>query len=209
MLKPIYIGILILLTSGCAGSMSWVAWRGYDKPVQPPPSPGSYKTVSGNCFSIGVQNLSPKQETAVLEAAGRVCEVISSTEFKQRVSTQQWFTSCDITASNRERMLKGPQIYEIINSSIPNFSVHPKKPWMAIAQADRVYKRMAIDPTRINMWYSDNQKGKLINTMAHEITHLASVLFRDRGHGTPDCPDTKLVSYGVGNLVEELAGKSI
>jgi hypothetical protein len=205
MLKLLCVSILVFITSGCAGTMSWVAWRGYDAPIEPPPSPGSYKPVAGNCFSIGVQNLNAKQETAILEAAGKVCAVLTSTAFKERVVSQQWITSCDKAESDDEDWIKGPQIYRILSSNIPNFSVHPKKPWMAIAQADLANKRMAIDPDRINEWYSDNQKGNLINTIAHEITHLTTHFFRDRGHGTPKCPDAKLVSYGMGNLVEELA----
>ena len=38
----------------------------------------------------------------------------------------------------------------------------------------------------------------------HEITHTVSFRFLDAGHGTPECPDAELVSYGIGNLVAKM-----
>ena len=66
--------------------------------------------------------------------------------------------------------------------------------------------RVAIKPKRIMAWYSDDLKTKslLINTIAHEITHTVSYTFSDSGHGTKECPDEELVSYGIGNLVAKM-----
>jgi hypothetical protein len=210
-MKKLIVAIIILSTAGCSGGMSWVAWRGYDDPLKTP-SPSSYKSVDGECFSIGVQNLDEKQKKAVMEAAGEVCKVIKSEEFKIRVIAQEWMASCDIVHEAKKDIIKGEEVFNIISNGIPDFSVNPQKPWMAIAQAQRSENdhtriRMAINPSRINKWYTPENKGLLVNTIAHESTHLISFSFRDRGHGTTQCPDAKLVSYGIGNLVEELANQ--
>lgn len=191
--------------------MSWVAWRGYEDPIKTH-APGSYKSVEGGCFSIGVQNLSQAQELAVMEAAGHVCRVVNGEEFKNRVLNQEWMASCDLDAEGKKDTIDGEEVLNIMSNGIPDFSVNPKKPWMAIAQAQKsesnpTKNRMAIKPTRIDTWYSSDNKGLLINTIAHEATHLISFSFRDRGHGTIECPDANLVSYGIGNLVEELANQ--
>ena len=195
----------VLFMTGCAGSMSWVAWRGYDDPVKSPP-PGSYENIAGECFKVGTQNLNNEQRTAILEAASSVCSAIKSEEFKNRVQSLEWLASCDLKSNGKPDTLQGLEVFKIINTGIPDFSVNPKYPWMAIAQAQKSENRMAIKPPRINGWYSSN-KGALINTIAHESTHLISYSFKDRGHGSDSCPDSKLVSYGIGNLIEELALK--
>ena len=208
-MSKLFLLSLLVITAGCSGTMSWVAWRGYNDPIETPP-PGSYKLVEGDCFSIGVQNLNQKQEAAIMEAAGHVCRVINSEKFRSRVLSQEWMASCDLDSDGNKDIIDGKDVLNIMSSGIPNFSVNPKKPWLAIAQAQKsennhTKNRMAIKPARIEAWHSTDKKGLLVNTIAHEATHLISFSFRDRGHGTTECPDSNLVSYGIGNLVEELA----
>ena len=201
--------IILLVASQLCGC-GWIAWVGYDDPVREPP-PGSYMLVDGECFSVGTQNLEEDQRQAVLGAAGRVCEVFKSRELQARVEAQEWIVSCD-GSNGSPRTMPGTEVYSLLRQQIPDFSIHSRRPWMAIAQAqksvhDHTRNRIAIRPERIQSWYSDSsdERGALINTIAHEITHLISFEFRDKGHGTARCPDNRLVSYGVGNLVQELA----
>lgn len=200
--------IVLLLCSSMCGC-AWVAWVGYEDPVTQPP-PGSYELVEGGCFRVGTQNLNIDQRRAILGAAGKVCQVFDSKDFQARVEGQEWIASCDGNDGS-PKIITGEEVYLLLQEEVPDFSVNPMWPWMAIAQAqksenDHVKNRIAIRPGRIDRWYSAEveDRGALINTVAHEITHLISYNFRDRGHGSKACPDDKLVSYGIGNLVEEL-----
>jgi hypothetical protein len=201
--------ILLVIVAICLNGCAWVAWRGYDDPTKTP-SPGDYKLVDGGCFSVGTQNLNNLQEQAILEASSVVCAVLKSDEFQKRVRSQNWLASCDLNVQGKPDVLSGNNVYEMIKLGIPDFSVNPQYPWMAIAQTQKsennhTKNRIAIKPSRIDAWYSLKEKGNLINTIAHESTHLISYSFRDKAHGSKKCPDSKLVSYGVGNLIEELA----
>lgn len=200
---------LLMTCSGC----SWIAWVGYDDPVRQPP-PGSYEPVAGGCFSVGTQNLNNEQRRAVMGAASAVCAVFESEAFEERVAAQSWLANCDGDGGSPE-VMSGDAVYAVLSERVPDFSVHPRKPWRAIAQAqksetDHRKNRVAIRPSRISAWHAGTAegRGRLINTTAHEITHLLSYAFRDEGHGSEACPDARLVSYGIGDLVEDLVGVS-
>jgi hypothetical protein len=199
---------VILFATGC---MKW-AWRGYDKPKE---SDYVSLNVSDHCMRIGVQNLNDEQKKAVLEAATEVCKILSSSEFRDSVLARTWLLSCDLLGSGPDEMT-GWEVFNILNNNIKDYSINPRKPWRAIAQTQRnendlVYNRVAISPAQIKKWASTDQKirGELVNTIAHETMHIISYSFRDRGHGTSACPNERLVSYGIGNLVEKLWLKKV
>lgn len=181
-----------------------MAWRGYEKP-----STNSYVSVEGDCFRIGVQNLSPIHSKSVREAGAVVCMIFHSEEFRDSVIAQSWLASCRKGSNEAPDLWDGQRVYEQINQKIDDFSVNPKRPWMAIAQTHKVENRIAISPSQLDKWNSQNLtlRTELINTLAHEITHLVSDDFQDRGHGTAECPDERLVSYGIGDLSARLALK--
>jgi hypothetical protein len=195
-----------LLTSLGPCDMMWYAWVGYDAPGQ-----GDFQQAGNtpNCMSIGVQNLTNERDSvAVLRAAGEACGIIASPEFASAVRARTWLASCKTPGGMPDQM-SGEEVYRQISSKLPSFSVHPRKPWGAIAQAhkdpngDPAQSRVAINPKQIRTWYSD-EPWEIVNTIAHETTHIISYDFQDGGHGTNACPDSALVSYGVGNLVERL-----
>jgi hypothetical protein len=197
---------LVLILFFAAGCMK-LAWRGYEKPKD---SDYASLNVSDHCMRIGVQNLDADEKKAVLEAAAEVCRIFSSSEFRDAVVAQSWLLSCDQLGGRPDEMT-GWEVYNSINIPIRNYSINPRKPWRAIAQTQRsendlAYNRVAISPAQIKKWKSSDLKLKadLINTIAHETMHIISYSFRDRGHGTTACPNEKLVSYGIGNLVERL-----
>lgn len=102
-------------------------------------------------------------------------------------------------------------IYKILSSGYVDYSINPRHPWMAIAQTqksenDHTKNRIAIKPKRIKTWFSENKETRslLINTIAHEITHTVSYKFADSGHGSEQCPNNELVSYGIGDIVAEI-----
>jgi hypothetical protein len=198
---------LILMMFCLVSSCKNIAWIGYKKPLEK-----DFESLgaSSNCMRIGVQNLDSLQRKAVLSAAAAVCKIFSDTAFKTRVVAQSWLLSCDERDGNVQSV-PGYEVLKIIDQKVSDFSVNPHKPWLAIAQTQRGgnninINRIAIDPARISAWYSNDRKVKaqLVNTVAHEIMHLVSNDFRDRGHGSADCPDNRLVSYGIGNLAAEI-----
>lgn len=199
----IFILPLIGLFSGCMS----IAWIGFKKP-----SEGDYVQVNSNsdCMRIAMQNLNDRQKLAITEASKDVCDIFSSDEFRDRVKSQNWLASCD-EINGKPDEVSGEVVYNSIMKKINNYSIHPRKPWLAIAQTQRsesdlAYNRVAIKPKRIEAWYSsvDTVKSELVNTIAHETMHIISFDYADRGHGSDKCPDNRLVSYGIGDLVEEL-----
>lgn len=199
--------IFFLLFIGLLSSCMSIAWIGFDKPNE-----ADYVVVNSNsnCMRIAMQNLNERQKIAITEAAKDVCEIFNSDEFRDRVKSQHWLASCDETNGKADEV-SGDDVYNSIIKKINDYSVHPRKPWLAIAQTQRnesdlVYNRVAIKPKRIEAWYSsiDSIKSELVNTIAHETMHIISFDFADRGHGSDKCPDERLVSYGIGNIVEEL-----
>jgi hypothetical protein len=204
-LKPMRNQIILLfllsqLLTGCT-----IAWRGYKAP-----SASNFNMLSANdkCMKIGTQNLDERQKKAVLEAASDVCGVLHSDEFKNILISKTWLSGCD-TDNGKPKTISGQEVYDLLMKKIPDYSVHPRKPWLAIALTSRdtsYFSRVAIRPDRIEAWYSEDvtARAELVNTIAHETMHVISEELVDRGHGTRDCPDHKLVSYAVGNIVEAL-----
>jgi hypothetical protein len=198
--------LLLAVTLSLSGCMS-IAWIGFKKPVE-----NDFVSLNSNenCMKIGKQNLNNRQKKAVLEAATEVCNIFHSDQFRKRVNAQTWLASCD-EKNGKPDEVTGEEVYKMLINNISNYSVHPRKPWRAIAQTQRneiyfVYNRVAIKPKIIEAWYSqvDTIKSELVNTIAHETTQIISFDFADRGHGSQKCPNDRLVSYGIGNLVEEL-----
>jgi hypothetical protein len=189
-----------------------LAWRGYEKPKD---TDYSSLGVNDHCMQIGVQNLNDEQKKAVLEAATEVCKILSSAEFRDSVLARNWLLSCDLLSGGPDEMT-GWEVYNVLNTPVRDYSINPRKPWRAIAQTQRnendlAYNRVAISPAQIKKWSSTDQKirGDLVNTIAHETMHIISYSFRDKGHGSADCPNERLVSYGIGNLVEKLWLKKV
>lgn len=199
--------LILVVSSSLSGCMS-IAWIGYKKPIQ-----SDFKSVNSNqnCMEIGVQSLNVRQAKAIQEAANDVCEILYSSKFKAAVISHDWLASCELSAGGKEDIMSGTNVYNLLMQKIPDYSVHARKPWLAIAQTQRnelnfVYNRVAIMPSRIEAWYSkvDTVKSELVNTIAHETTHIISNSFLDKGHGTNNCPNARLVSYGIGDLVEKI-----
>jgi hypothetical protein len=187
-------------------SCMWVAWIGYEHPTE---SDFHQVQTTPNCMAIGVQNLKdPRQRTAVLEAVGEVCLIFASAEFAREVASRTWLASCKRPNGGPDE-ISGEEVYRRLGGELPDYSVHPRDPWDAIAQADphddRMYNRVAISPSQIGKWYSRSRdtRGDLVNTIAHETTHIVSTGFQDEGHAE-NCDSDRLVSYGIGKLTEDL-----
>ena len=198
--------VILFLIALFLNSCMSIAWIGYDKPLQ-----DDYKEIDSVPIKIGMQNLKiEKQERAIREATKEVFLIFESVEFRTQVEAENWLVSCNII-NGKSDIMDGKNVYEILSSGFVNFSINPRHPWNAVAQtqksdSDHTKNRVAIKPKRIDAWSSDDieTKALLMNTIAHEITHTTSHKFSDGGHGTKNCPDEKLVSYGIGNLVAKM-----
>lgn len=192
--------ILSFLHSGCA----WVAWIGYNPRVQ-------YTSASSaECMVLGVQNLDSLQTRTVLTAAEDVCRIMRSMAFKTEVGAKMWIARCE-DENEQQDTLPGSEVLEILESAgVPRFSVHDRHPWNATGQADPhpdqpELNRIAIKPKYIRDGLNpDVEKAAPIrNTLAHEFMHIVSTRFQDEGWGETCQPD-RLVSYGIGDLVERI-----
>lgn len=204
-MKAMYLllAILAFMLNSCMS----IAWIGFKKPVE-----SDFTKISDDtrCMQVALQSLEETEVKSIREAAADVCEIFYSEEFKERVIAQNWLASCAKKNGKPDEM-SGQEVYELMMKNIPRYSIHSRKPWNAVAQTQKdesnfVYNRVAIKPKRIKAWESatDTIKSELVNTIAHETTHIIAYEFADAGHGTDECPDSNLVSYGIGNLVEEL-----
>ncbi|PKG50561.1 hypothetical protein CXF54_12290 [Olleya sp. 1-3] len=202
MKKALLLSVISIALNSCMS----IAWIGYDKPED-----SDYMSIENVPIKIGMQNLkNENQRKAIEEATKEVFSILKSEEFRKKVESKDWLISCKIENGNKD-ILDGKSVFKILNKGYVNLSINPRKPWRAIAQAqksqtDHTKNRIAIKPKRINTWFSNNieTKSELVNTIAHELTHTVSFKFLDTGHGTVECPDAELVSYGIGNLVAKM-----
>ena len=170
-------------------------WRGYDPTPRYAPGP-----PTPTCVEVGVQNLSPAQTRAVLEAADDVCRILASPAFADSVRSQTWLASCE-RSGGRPDAIAADSVVALMRSRRFAFSVHPRKPfraWGLTNRSDTLAIRVAIAPGSIRQ-----NAGDLRATFAHELTHVASGRFMDRGNGR-GCGQNDLVSYGVQEIVETL-----
>lgn len=198
--------ILLSVITITLNSCMSIAWIGYDKPTD-----SDYKKIDSVPIRVGMQNLKKENhEKAIREATKEVFLILKSEEFRERVETKEWLISCKIIDGKKD-ILDGKKVYNILTNGYVDYSINPRHPWRAIAQtqkseSDHTKNRIAIKPKRIKTWYSDDIeiRSLLINTIAHEITHTVSFRFADSGHGSDECPDDELVSYGIGDLVAKI-----
>lgn len=200
--KILLLSVILSTLNGCMS----IAWIGYDKPTD-----SDYKKIDSVPIRVGIQNLKKgNQEIAITEATKETFKILQSDEFRERVEKREWLISCKIIDGKKD-ILDGKKVYNILSKGYVDYSINPRHPWRAIAQTqksenDHTKNRIAIKPKRIKTWYSEDIeiRSLLINTIAHEITHTVSYRFADSGHGSEECPDEDLVSYGVGNMVAEI-----
>jgi hypothetical protein len=192
-LRPAVVGLCAALTAGCA-------WRGYN---------GQVRAVNIGaqpaCAVVGIQNLDSAKARAVLGAVGDVCRIVRTAEFRDSIAGRKWLASCESRNGGQDEITGDSVLTLLLRPSA--FSVHPRKPWGAFGLTDRTDPsaiRVAVYPRYIKAAVASAKSGgSLRNTVAHEMTHVVSGAFKDRGHG-PDCLQRSLVSYAVGNLVAAL-----
>lgn len=182
-------------TNAYAISLKWMTWIGFKEPTA-----DSWHQIS-DCYRIGLQNSSGDQEEIeiLITAAQLVCATMKTEAFKQEIRLVQWRTAC---GKNKE--ITRDLLIERLATKVSDFSIYIKKPRGATGQAWKAKNRIAIAPIKIRKWKAGLRKP-LLNTLSHEITHLISSDFKDKGHKKTACKTPKLVSYGIGKIVSEMA----
>jgi len=187
-----------LFLQGCFSTL-WVAWIGYKHPT-----PDSFISVDGCGFKIGVQNLDPFHELQIVkESAKKICETLSDKGFEEMIKNKEWIASCGRGGQSTNNLISGAELIELLQQPINNFSIYINRPSFATAQADPINNRIAITPNRVSSWQAGN-KAPFYTSMSHEMLHLISVQFKDRGHHPQRCPQSKLVSYRVSEIISEM-----
>jgi len=192
--------MLSFLLSGCLSPLRLA----YKKPIA-----SDFEPIK--CMQIGRQNLSSRQWQAIKEAASDVCDIFADSEFKEQISPKTWLASCEKKRGKRD-IISGKEIYALLTAKPQRFSVYAHKLHDAEGETDNDEDNpdnniITIDPSLIEDWYSadDTVKSKLINVIAHEYVHLLSDRFLDYDNKIPKgCNNDILISYGTGDLAEEI-----
>ncbi|HEU0134817.1 MAG TPA: hypothetical protein VFR28_08335, partial [Allosphingosinicella sp.] len=160
------------------------------------------------CPKIGPQNLREDEKAILLAAMAEVCAITLSDEFEREVRGRTWLATC---LGAKGETISGDEVYRLFMGARP-FSVRFRKPMNAEATTEIANERMAIRRARLKAWRAGGAKrGALINTLAHEMTHMVPATarpeifrFQDSDHRKRKRPALELASYGIGNLVEQL-----
>jgi len=190
----------ILFLSGCV-------WSGFQ------PVPQSYSSIGVSPGPVvTLQNFDDENfRTNAVEAIKFSRLVIEHPDFKNDLIQQSLLPTCK--SDNR---LSGTEVFESLSDARP-FSLAARKPWRAVAVANIGKQRVAVKKSRFRNWNgTQEQRGQLIETLVHEMTHMVPASpetlgdteiyskYTDRGHGTELCPDEDLVSYYVGSLAKKV-----
>lgn len=161
-----------------------------------------------------MQGLTPAESRAATEALAAVCEVLASRTFAERLVAGTWLTSCPVLPWSRGNRITGADALAALRT-LPDFKLFSEQTgWsVTVAMTDTASREIRIRPAQFALWEgaTPSDKGALLNTLAHEMTHLVGMeqepgtpRFQDSRYWLPWCGADRFVSYGVGNLVEEL-----
>ncbi|HEX8223647.1 MAG TPA: hypothetical protein VF605_07510 [Allosphingosinicella sp.] len=200
------LSVLSACSPGYPGPLLWHKFKPHSEDTLVTVAPGSH------CPRVGPQNLPDEERRILLEAMAEVCRVVASPEFKQEVIRRRWLATCN-GSPDRPDLIPGDEVYRLFMSAVGPFSVRFRKPVNAEASTQIARARIAIRRTRLRAWRVEPSEGRrhLVNTLAHEMTHMVPATdpnelfrFQDKGHAKKARPAVELVSYGIGDLVERL-----
>lgn len=186
---------------GYPGPLLWHKFAPHDPAAEVAVSPDP------RCPKVGPQNLRDDEKAILLGAMAEVCAITLSEEFEREVRARTWLATC---LGPKGETISGDEVYRLFMGARP-FSVRFRKPMNAEATTQIANERMAIRRMRLKAWRAGGaSRGDLINTLAHEMTHMVPgesrerFRFQDDDHREKKRPALELVSYGIGDLVERL-----
>ncbi len=201
-LRAVPVLALALLASGCA----------ITAPV--PPAQHGAALVRPACPVMTTIGLSAAQEASARTALVQVCAIMASDAFAKEIATREWSPACPGFFLGRQPRTPAADVLHALTTETPAFTLqigtfsNPKV--TAVTQAwDR---SITIIASRLNNAAANGEaRAALVNTLGHEMTHLipdpaapTASRFRDRGQSMPWCKGDLLISYGVGDIYEQL-----
>lgn len=178
------------------------------------PSAIGRQAAADECPAIGMRDLTAPESLAATEALTAVCEVLASRAFAERLREGTWLTRCPIVPWSRGNRISGEDALAALRT-LPDFELFSEQTgWsVTVAMTDTARREIRIRPAQFALWEAATpaEKGAFLNTLAHEMTHLVGMegdpgtpRFQDSRYWLPWCGADRFISYGVGNLVEEL-----
>ncbi|WP_088307298.1 hypothetical protein [Novosphingobium sp. B 225] len=194
---------LALLASGCA----------ITAPV--PPARHGAALVRPACPVMTTIGLSAAQETSARAALTQVCAIMASDAFAKKIAAGEWSPACPGFFFGRQPRTPAADVLHALTTETPAFTLQigtfrNGKVTAVTRAGDR---SITIIASRLNNAAAANgaARAALVNTLGHEMTHLipdpatpTASRFRDRGQSMPWCKGALLISYGVGDIYEQL-----
>ena len=170
----------------------------------------------GGAFRVRLDQPGPEDRRRLREALGAVRKIFDDAEFRHQVRQARWLETAD-----GDLLESGDTIVEhLLEGPAPTFHVlvNPQNvgQWFGLASktvatAD-VCSHISLRPDRVAQW-DGGQPGLLVNTLAHEVSHLyakggcdggafETSVSRYRDDGYSDCTRLFLVSYKLGDMAQ-------
>ncbi|HEX8437960.1 hypothetical protein [Archangium sp.] len=207
MLRVRYWGLLLLLatTSGCV-------WRGFNRNPSAESLWQTPSTGGGTPITAYFYHPNRRHAYALKEALTEVHAIYQDEAFRALVREfDGWITratDCNPMRGEAEFKVSGDTVVAtVLDGGFEEVHYLVNRHAGAIATTGiGSWNRTAINPYQVDMWWSHGDiktKSELINTVAHELTHLVPTpqgiqRYQDDGHG--DCTETYLVSYRLGDM---------
>jgi hypothetical protein len=170
----------------------------------------------GRAFEVRLDQPGPADRRRLREALGAVRAIFDDPEFRGRVRRERW-----LEAEGGELLEGGDSVVaNLLDGRAPAFDVlvNPQGlgQWIGfdtrtVATAE-VCSHVSVRPDRVAAW-DGGAPGLLVNTLAHEVSHLfaegacppggggaTSPRYRDEGYG--ECTRLYLVSYKLGDMAQ-------
>jgi hypothetical protein len=167
-----------------------------------------------NCPAATLTNDNPQLREALRTAMADACAIFESATFRSRVESLELARKCPLLPFRKHQLIAGHDIYRGLAEGMPQaVSITAADVgWRStIATTNASTRSITIKPWRFSGWMngSRDERGGMINTLVHEMTHLverspgAGSYFQDGGQWTPWCNENLLVSYALGDAAED------
>lgn len=177
-----------------------VDFPGYEDEPSQTPSP-----LDG-CFGMHLYQPNEKHKKELIAGRQKVCDALSNEKLDQVFAKAFDGTlAARTTCTGALEMVEGPRILEALRTQLTTWTVHVFVVPRAHELASTNYGMRAISLTPRRL-----EGVKIIDTMAHELTHLVeapvpigtdSQWLKDGGHRSSPVPTNQYASYFVGHAV--------
>lgn len=167
------------------------------------------------CPAMQMDGLNTAQQASMLSARADVCAILASPQFEADLRGQQLEWACPGFFFAARKRIEPADVLHALRNEVPEFTVA-----LGSFRNGKVTAETSVGARRIRIsahWLDrasvdgSAERGDLVNTLAHEMTHLipapgdaSAFRFADYGQSMPWCKRNRLVSYSVGDTAERL-----